>query len=286
MSDHWYYADNEHPVGPLNLHQLKNALQELPNLKEVLVWREGFSDWRKAADISELDGLDATSPPIPVTQATVDWSLTERTAGSEKATAFPAKIAFLIISYFAAALAITVFFELREPFTTWASLAAFEGVWPFMLGKAIGLFLVSGVIPIVWWAFARFRAKKASGPLLLWFLLIAFLGYYTNIGKNYELESELEKLGKTGFSEEYRQDGIAMMERGCISKSQQDPLTRMANITDAQISAYCDCYANNLWDELTPDEISYYVKEKKPSAVMQKKMDELMPICVEAALGN
>jgi hypothetical protein len=54
MSDSWYYAASEGRVGPLNLRQLKTTLSTLPDAKDVLVWRNGLPDWKRARDLPEL----------------------------------------------------------------------------------------------------------------------------------------------------------------------------------------------------------------------------------------
>ena len=54
MSDLWYYADQNGPVGPLTLQELKQTLASVPNPLEVLVWRKTFQDWKRAGDVPEL----------------------------------------------------------------------------------------------------------------------------------------------------------------------------------------------------------------------------------------
>lgn len=48
--------------GSPTFQALKEALATLPNAKDVLVWREGFSAWKKAADCSgaELPSLSSS----------------------------------------------------------------------------------------------------------------------------------------------------------------------------------------------------------------------------------
>jgi uncharacterized membrane protein YhaH (DUF805 family) len=64
VSDTWYYADQNKQVGPLDIQQLKATLLRLSNARDVLVWRPGFTDWRKAGDVPELS-VDASAPPPP-----------------------------------------------------------------------------------------------------------------------------------------------------------------------------------------------------------------------------
>lgn len=64
MSDTWYYADQNKQVGPFDIQQLKASLLRIPNAKDVLVWRSGFPDWKRAGDVPELSA-DMSAPPLP-----------------------------------------------------------------------------------------------------------------------------------------------------------------------------------------------------------------------------
>lgn len=63
MSDTWYYADQNKQVGPFSIQQLKATLLNIPNARNVLVWRPGFADWMKAGDVPELSA-DISAPPL------------------------------------------------------------------------------------------------------------------------------------------------------------------------------------------------------------------------------
>jgi|SRR5262245_28441241 len=70
MSDAWYYDDR---FGPIDFERLKKELAAYPNPKDVLVWRERFSNWVRAEDIPELSELFASvPPPLP---PKVNWKL-------------------------------------------------------------------------------------------------------------------------------------------------------------------------------------------------------------------
>ena len=66
MSDFWYYADAEGPLGPLTLQQLKETLPTLSDPKEVLVWCEDFADWKKAKEVPSSGRLLLVPPPLPM----------------------------------------------------------------------------------------------------------------------------------------------------------------------------------------------------------------------------
>jgi GYF domain 2 len=67
MSDVWYYTDKNGQVGPLTLQELKETLATFAtaNASDVLVWRDGFPDWKPARDIVELGGQTPLPPPLP-----------------------------------------------------------------------------------------------------------------------------------------------------------------------------------------------------------------------------
>ena len=61
----WYYVDSGLRIGPISLQSLKETLVTLPDAENVLVWCEGFPDWKIVGDVEELRGL--TPPPVPKT---------------------------------------------------------------------------------------------------------------------------------------------------------------------------------------------------------------------------
>jgi len=65
MSDVWYYAACNNSVGPLSKATLIEALSQMQEPKNALVWRSGFADWKKVSEISELFPYVAKPPPLP-----------------------------------------------------------------------------------------------------------------------------------------------------------------------------------------------------------------------------
>jgi hypothetical protein len=63
----WYYADSSRSIGPLSIQGLKETLVTLPDAKNVLVWCEGFLNWKIAGDVQELRARSLTPPPVPKT---------------------------------------------------------------------------------------------------------------------------------------------------------------------------------------------------------------------------
>jgi hypothetical protein len=62
MSDSWYLADVDGPVGPLTLQELRQKLGALSKANDRLVWCEHFSKWMRVGDVT---GLIVIPPPMP-----------------------------------------------------------------------------------------------------------------------------------------------------------------------------------------------------------------------------
>jgi hypothetical protein len=72
MSDIWYYADGDAGgVGPLTLRELKEALAGFSDAGDMLVWCDGFQDWKLAKDVPELRAKTVLPPPLPRKRAMV-----------------------------------------------------------------------------------------------------------------------------------------------------------------------------------------------------------------------
>jgi Interferon-induced transmembrane protein/GYF domain 2 len=60
----WYFSKNGTQLGPVSIDELKSKLASGEISTTDMVWREGFPDWRKAAEISELFSSPAISSPV------------------------------------------------------------------------------------------------------------------------------------------------------------------------------------------------------------------------------
>jgi hypothetical protein len=56
VNKRWLYSDSSGEVRSLSLDELVETLStySATELKDVLVWREGFSEWRPVKDVPEL----------------------------------------------------------------------------------------------------------------------------------------------------------------------------------------------------------------------------------------
>jgi hypothetical protein len=67
VQDAWYYANQNEQVGPVSLEELRQALSTFStaNTSEVLVWHQGFSGWKPAKEVAELNVQTPLPPPLP-----------------------------------------------------------------------------------------------------------------------------------------------------------------------------------------------------------------------------
>lgn len=72
MSEAWYYGSAKGPQGPISLTELVQLLERITEPRRVLVWRDGFEDWKPVAEVRDvLDRLYGSQPlpgasPVPV----------------------------------------------------------------------------------------------------------------------------------------------------------------------------------------------------------------------------
>src|SRR2546423_140895 len=65
MENVWHYAEGSKSVGPISVADLTTILSRVSNAKDVLVWRDGFSNWEKAENVPELAAFAIKPPPLP-----------------------------------------------------------------------------------------------------------------------------------------------------------------------------------------------------------------------------
>ena len=77
MRDKWYYARGAECVGPVSQDDLVAILSQVSHANEILVWRDGFSDWKPAGVVIELAPHIINSPlrsppPLPTASTLPD----------------------------------------------------------------------------------------------------------------------------------------------------------------------------------------------------------------------
>jgi hypothetical protein len=90
MSEFWYYAEGNETRGPIAFDQLIKLLSQLPTPRGVLVWREGFDNWKAAENVREIAEKLIRPPPLPTkpsvaarNEAVTETTLKDATADQE-----------------------------------------------------------------------------------------------------------------------------------------------------------------------------------------------------------
>jgi GYF domain 2 len=65
VSDGWHYAESGETAGPLDLKEMQMVLSKVSDPRNLLVWKVGFNDWKRAEDVQELAALISKPPPVP-----------------------------------------------------------------------------------------------------------------------------------------------------------------------------------------------------------------------------
>jgi hypothetical protein len=63
-----------------------------------------------------------------------------------------------------------------------------------------------------------------------------------------------------------------------------NPFDRQVNITDQQITAYCDCYAVQIVMSVTAEEMGYVVRNHQFSENFKRKIEESGAACSRSVL--
>jgi GYF domain 2 len=65
VSDGWHYAEGQKTVGPLTLTEMQRVLSKVAEPRNLLVWKAGFEEWKRAGNVPELAQLIYKPPPLP-----------------------------------------------------------------------------------------------------------------------------------------------------------------------------------------------------------------------------
>jgi hypothetical protein len=81
-------------------------------------------------------------------------------------------VTLTLLLYIAVALAFGFVIEMMRPspFTDFRATGN-------ALGDSLRFFLLSGAVPLIFWASNRFKPEQATCPLIAWALLAVFVGY-------------------------------------------------------------------------------------------------------------
>ena len=154
-----------------------------------------------------------------------------------------------------------------------------------LIGSGIGLLLLSGILPLLFWAFGRFRAEKAGGPLVVWGFL-GFLFASTATAEDfYEGKLAISNIPaniSAFFSNDY-ETFIRVVKTSCVESRNRNSTDRQTGLSDAAFAAFCQCYAEALLKELTVQEfriaLDARVVVNPPPAWMREKTGRAAIAC-------
>jgi len=135
---------------------------------------------------------------------------------------------------------------------------------------SVVLFVVTGIVPIIIWAFGRFRARNAIVPIVVWggflFLSSAVALLAVNFGP---------MLDKIMADPEMKKGYIASLKKSCIDRN--------GNLASAAtVAAQCDCEATRMANELRFSEMMDALKGKQDRG-LQQKVKDIVAQCQRAA---
>ena len=101
---------------------------------------------------------------------------------------------------------------------------------------------MSGLIPMIFWAFRRFRAERAALPFIGWaFLGVVLMGLAT-LGAFYQRDEQINRGVATGIANLSGANYDAFQwgfTKGCVNKQRSSQLYQKAGITERQIAISC-----------------------------------------------
>ena len=180
----------------------------------------------------------------------------------------------VLIAYLIAALAFGVFMEMQKPFPSLPAVTVGT-----IGGTAIAAYVISAILPLIIWAFYRFRLQSARGPMVLWACLGIVSFYLMYVGTQSSQEREIER----NFSSADRTQSALTMKKSCVESQTKTAISRNDNINIQQINAYCGCYAASLSQIITSEETVYVAKNGTAPPSLQQKINQAFAGCSAAA---
>lgn len=192
-------------------------------------------------------------------------------------------IGFFVV-YFFVALAISALWELATPGIADIRPAAIVGQ---TIGRVVALFVLPGVLPLLYWAIRRFRSDSSLGVLSTWAMLGATILFLSGMESSHDgtlRPAQIPANVSEFFTNDY-DTFIRVVRSGCVDSATKNQ-TR-SGLTDRQISTYCQCVADNLLNQMTVAELktSLYARTGRPASI-QDKASKAGIQCQRPALGG
>jgi hypothetical protein len=139
-------------------------------------------------------------------------------------------------------------------------------------GEGLAVYVLAAVLPMIGWAFVKFRAESAGGPFLFWLLLGVGLAYLSQVGTSYDRAQKIANMAPNGvFTGKDRNDFIRSVNLSCAQNQRMNPLTSKLGLSEVKIVAYCDCYAAGMAAAITPEELrTIATTGRQPVSIVEK----------------
>ena len=78
MTDFWYYGEGGQARGPVSHAELISLLARIADPRRVMIWRDGFKDWKAVEEVHEVAQQlfppppSGSAPPPTVREPVVD----------------------------------------------------------------------------------------------------------------------------------------------------------------------------------------------------------------------
>lgn len=148
-----------------------------------------------------------------------------------------------------------------------------------IISTAATAFVISGIIPLAVWAFFRFDAKRARGPLVLWAGLALVLSYLMYVGAIAEFRKSPEAITTSAG----RTDFIHGIMDSCTERRRKNPQSAISLMDSDR---YCRCFGEKLALLVTADELRGFDGQHEPAPSLRSKIKWARDECVSAAIKS
>jgi hypothetical protein len=184
------------------------------------------------------------------------------------------QIISILSAYFLAAWALAFVEHSLKPFAKWNSFAI-----SYTIGTALGLYILSGIFPLIGWAFGKFSAQKARPILIAWGLIGLILGAFQFYGTRLDDYKIIESTNVFYPPGKAHDDFIQQVKMSCIDTQSKASINQQLSVTTEQIESYCSCYADNLLRQVSNEELKAYVRNGAPPDSMKGKIQRIGATC-------
>ena len=149
-----------------------------------------------------------------------------------------------------------------------------------LAGRALVIYGLCAILPLILWIFGRFRLDNVLGPVAVWGGLIVVASFGVAVAGNPAvLNFILDRPDvRRGFEQRY----IPSARQSCVNALRANP---QARLTPAQIEAYCGCFAERSAGSFTGAElIALLANRQHPAPELRAKLTVIATACARQTL--